>query len=131
GPIESALIRVIDLSASIRRDGLTNPITIADEDGQFIIETGERRWLAYHLLYWRLNTLNNDDQHDWSRIPAHVVDELSIWRQASENNARADLNAIGKARQLALLLMDIFVQEGVQFEHLDNYQNDQTFYAQV
>lgn len=131
GPIESSLTRVIDLAASIRRDGLTNAITIAAENGQFIIETGERRWLAYHLLYWRLNTLNNDDQHDWTRIPAHVVDELSIWRQASENNARADLNAIGKARQFALLLMDMFVQEGVKFRHLDNYQNDQAFYAQV
>jgi hypothetical protein len=128
GPKEAALMRVVDLAASIRRDGLTNPISIAQKGTLHEIETGERRWLAYHLLNWCFGAV----EEDWSRIPARVVEQISIWRQASENNARADLNAIGKARQFALLLMDLLVNEdGVRFQAFNEFDGERDYYAQV
>ena len=83
------LIELADLAISIRKTGLTNPITVR-QNGSCVSarKPGERRWLAYHLL----NLYFPDE--DWKRIPAHLVDEVSVWRQASENNARSDLNAI-------------------------------------
>lgn len=128
-PLEWSLLRIADLAASIYRDGLTNPITVAQAGTGYIIETGERRWMAYHLLHWRLGSLKVDGREDWSKIPARVVDQISIWRQASENNARADLNAIGKARQFALLLMDIYGNE--TFAPFEDFAEEQAFYAQV
>ncbi|MEO1166736.1 MAG: ParB N-terminal domain-containing protein, partial [Chloroflexota bacterium] len=123
--LESNFLRLVDLAASIKRDGLTNPITVvkASKD-QFIIETGERRWLAYHLLKMVYG------EKDWGDIPARHVDGLSVWRQASENNARSDLNAISKARQLALLLMALYAEEH-EFEPLEHFEHEQEFYAQV
>ena len=121
-PKEAAFLQIVDLAASIYRDGLTNPITVAKKQSHYAIETGERRWLAYHVLCWRFGD-------EWSQIPARLVDGVSIWRQASENNARDNLNAIGKARQFALLLMDRYGL--TNFDPLDSFHNEQDFYAQV
>jgi len=129
GPNQAAFMRIVELAASIRRDGLTNPISVAEKGRYYEIETGERRWLAYHLLNWRIGEFD-DEKYD--RIPCRVVDGVNIWRQASENNARADLNAIGKARQFALLLMDLLrTEKDVKFKAFDYFQHEQEFYAQV
>lgn len=129
GPLEASFLRLVDLAASIKRDQLTNPITIApiaNSKNQFEIETGERRWLAYHLL----SMVYGAD--DWGEIPARQVGEVSVWRQASENNARDDLNAISKARQLALLLMALHHElKDVNFEPPENFDHEREFYAQV
>lgn len=126
GAKEKALMQVIELAASIRRDGLINPISIAQKDLLWEIETGERRWLAYHLLNWRIAG------DEWEKIPARQVDGVSIWRQATENNARADLNAIGKARQFALLLMDVRAEKsGDSFADFNAFEHEQEYYAQV
>lgn len=126
GTNESALLTVIALATSIYRDGLTNPITLVKRDSNaYMIETGERRWLAYQLLFWHFRDEN------WLKIPARVMENLSIWRQATENNARADLNAIAKARQLSLILMDLYTQQGHQFRPFEIYKTEQAFYAQV
>ncbi|MCY4246332.1 MAG: ParB N-terminal domain-containing protein, partial [Chloroflexi bacterium] len=106
----AALMKLIDLAASIRRDGLSNPISLMHHGDRYEIETGERRWLAYHILYWKFG--DGDKRPDgsivnWSRIPARIVNRVDVWRQASENNARDNLNAISRARQLSLLLMDL------------------------
>lgn len=129
-PIESALLDIVELAVSIRRVGLTNPITVARDGSAYRLETGERRWLAFHLLHL------NFPGEDWSRIPARLVERVSVWRQASENNARADLNAIGKARQFAILLMDLIQeQRGAQFtpfhEMLRAGHTEREYYAQV
>ena len=128
-PLIKMLIDLSDLAISIRKTGLTNPITVVKMDRVFRLETGERRWLAYHLL----NHYFPDE--DWGRIPAHLVDEVSVWRQASENNARSDLNAIGRARQLAILLMDLLGERGYEFytfdEVLDAGGSERDYYAQV
>lgn len=124
GHLEASFIKVINLAASIHRDGLSNPITVAKLDqGHYIIETGERRWLAYHLLDMFF------EDHDYGKIPARLVEEVSIWRQAAENNSRDNLNAISRARQLAILLMDLYGQDN--FTPLENFEHEQGYYAQV
>lgn len=129
---EFALMKLIDLAASIRRDGLSNPISLVQHEDRYEIETGERRWLAYHVLYWKFG--DGDKRPDgsvvnWSRIPARIVNQVDVWRQASENNARDNLNAVSRARQLALLLMDLHGWQN--FSKLDACDNEQAFYAQV
>jgi len=128
-PTVSSLIRLLDLAVSIRRDGLTNPITVSGMKGKYMIETGERRWLAFHLLRYHL-----DDGSAFGSIPARLV-KRDVWRQASENTIREDLNAVGKARQFALLLMELYQERGTEFDSYDdimtNGGNDRDFYAQV
>lgn len=129
---ELALMKLIDLAASIRRDGLSNPISLVQHDGSYEIETGERRWLAYHILYWKFGDGDkrpNGSVVNWSRIPARIVTQVDVWRQASENNARDNLNAISRARQLALLLMDLHGWKN--FSKFAACDNEQAFYAQV
>lgn len=126
GAKESALMPVVDLASSIKRDGLINPISIAQNGRSWEIETGERRWLAYQLLNWRISG------NDWQKIPARQVDGISIWRQSTENNTRADLNAIAKARQFALLLMNVRTEkEGDEFQSFNIFDHEQDYYAQV
>lgn len=128
GPVESSLFRLVDLAASIRREGLINPITVEAMETlprSYRIETGERRWLAHHLLY----SLTRDEAY--RQIRAHVTEGVNVWKQAYENNARDNLNAIGKARQFATLLMDLHQRQGVGFRPFEDFGQEQDFYAQV
>lgn len=121
GLIEAALLRVASLAADIRARGkLIHPIHITPA-GRIV--TGERRWLAHHLL-----TLY--DYPGFDKIMA-VEGEYDVWVQASENNQRSDLNAIGRARQFAILLMDLLKREGVEFLPLRDFEDEQDYYAQV
>ena len=52
-----------------------------------------------------------------------------MWRQANENNARDDLNAIGRARQYALLMMDLHGHD--QFKSLAECKTERQYYAQA
>ena len=122
-PVEAGYLKIVEVAAGIYRDGLINPITVAQAGQQYRLETGERRWLAYHLLY----LLFEEDR--WARIPARLVERPNVWRQALENNARDNLNAIARARQLAILIMDLLGSE--QFEPLDAFENEREYYAQV
>ncbi len=122
-PEELSLLRLADLAASIRQDGLTNPITVVKSGDEFLIETGERRWVAYHLL----NGIVEGDAY--AAIPARRMAELNLWRQASENTARDALNAIARARQIALLLMDLLGWD--KFAPIESFRHEQDFYAQV
>jgi hypothetical protein len=124
--VQTSFIRLLELASSILREGLTNPITISRTQSGYMVETGERRWLAYHLL----NVYFEDaGEQDWSKIPARVIPERSVWRQATENNIRQNLNAVSRARQLAILLMDIHGWEN--FRPIEAFENEQDFYAQV
>ena len=129
GPIEASFLHLVELAASIRRDGLTNPITVVRKGPKYTIETGERRWLAYHLLNAYFESFGDSSEEDWSKIPARIMDEANVWRQASENNARDNLNAVSKTRQLALLLMDLLGRE--HFQPFEAFEVEQDFYAQV
>jgi hypothetical protein len=130
-PLEAPFLELVDLAASIRRDGLTNPITVARFGRFYRLETGERRWMAYHLLlnYFDGQEGRADESGRWARIPARVVDHVSVWRQATENTARANLNAIERARQFALLLMDLLGADN--FAPIEQFQHERDFYAQV
>lgn len=121
---EAALMHIIALAASIRQDGLTNPITLGKDGRRYIIETGERRWMSYHLLYHVYGDA-------WDKIPARIVDAPNVWRQASENNARKDLNAVSKARQLALLIMNLYRAKKFDFKPIEAFEHEQDYYAQV
>jgi hypothetical protein len=138
GPVERAFLAVTGLAVSIRRDGLANPVTIQRVGpNHYQLETGERRWLAYHILYGYFNGDGGKPQERdrWEGIPAIVVDDFNVWRQASENTARADLNAIGRARQFAILLMDLLSRQGKTFQPYETLvkpgQSDRAYYAQV
>lgn len=124
-PLEHSLLTLIELAASIREEGLANPITVAPQGLHYLLETGERRWLAYHLLY----LYTRDDK--FSKIAAREVEAVNIWRQAAENNARANLNAVSKARQFAILLMDLLAERGQDFQPMSAFENEQDYYAQV
>ena len=129
---ENALMKIVDLAASIRRDGLSNPVSLVHHGDRYEIETGERRWLAYHMLYWKFgdgDVRQDGSQVNWSRIPARLVNRVDVWRQASENNARDNLNAISRARQLAVLLMDLHGWQN--FSSYNECDSEQAFYAQV
>lgn len=126
-PIADEFIALVALAGSIYRDGLLNPITIIREKNGYVIEGGERRWWAYQLLYvWM-------DETKWKSIPAYVVDgKEAVWRQAAENGVRRPLNAISTARQLALLIMDMWQgRDSTQFNGYVYFDHDQEFYAQV
>jgi hypothetical protein len=129
GPLEASFLSLVDLAASIHRDGLTNPITVTRHGTQYLIETGERRWLAFHLLNLHFK------EGDYGRIPAREVDERSVWRQALENSARDDLNAISRARQYAILMMDLNEWRGIvpYDQCIQQYgeSGDQVYYAQA
>lgn len=126
GPLESSLLEIIELAVSIRDAGLTNPITVLPNGLKYALETGERRWLAYHLLY------AHTEDEQFGKIAARTVDSLNLWRQAAENNARANLNAISKARQLAVLLMDLLNEKsGRSFRPFTTFEDEQEYYAQV
>lgn len=121
------------LAQGIQRDGLINPITVIESDGKLLIESGERRWLAYHLLNMHLG-------ETWAKIPAAKGNTNdSVWRQATENTQRRALNAIGMARQIALLIMAARgtppMASGTQYldydEIVKNGASDRRFYAQV
>lgn len=122
-----AFIELLRLGASIFAEGLTNAITIAPRGERFLIETGERRWLAHHLL-------NEFVDGKFGKIPAREV-TFDRFRQASENNNRRKLSATEMARQLAILLMDMY--EGDKDVHFDAIEAltfngcDRRYYAQV
>ena len=122
--VEAGFLELVALARSIQREGLTNPISVVRVGDRYRIETGERRWLAYHLLY-------QVEGERWQKIPSRIMDDLDVWRQAAENNARANLNAIGKARQYAILVMDLYAQRGEQFGEPGRFPHERDFYAQA
>ena len=124
-PIAHGLFQVIALAGSIKRQGMVNAITIIERGRYHLIETGERRWLAHHLLRACFG-------NDFAKIKAKVVTG-DVWMQAAENGSRSPLNAISMARQLALLIMDMYPAEN--FDELHELvlpgECDRVFYAQA
>lgn len=121
-------VELCRLAASIRADGLLNPINVAQIGRRTVIIAGERRWLAYWLL------AGYTEDAGYLRIPAQTVSDVDhVWKQAAENTARRQLNAIGMARQLALLIMAARQDEGYQaFEEVVTPGVcDRRYYAQV
>lgn len=125
-PLVDGFMSLVALAASIHEKGLVNPITVSPRGmDHYMIETGERRYQAYLLLYGVLG------HKKYSKIVANKVPTVDVWRQASENGSRKPLNAIGMARQIALLIMAL--NEDKTYEPFEAYagQCDRLFYAQV
>lgn len=128
--VYAELVELIRLAASIHRDGLNSPITIARHGAdRYLVESGERRLLAHHLLRLYVDA-------KYERVPAIVKDRADVWKQAAENGARRPLNAIGMARQLAILIMDMYETDpDVAFDEYEDIvypgECDRRFYAQV
>jgi len=123
-PRTEAYISLLGLASSILKDGLLNPITANQTEDGYVIETGERRFLAYSIL-----SIYYDANGKWQQIPCQVVEKSTIRRMSAENTVRQDLNAIGKARQLFLLLMDCYPD--IEFAPYDAFPRDRHYYAQA
>lgn len=130
-PLAEAYISLLRLAQDIASVGLSNPINVVQQGTRRLIESGERRYLAYWILHM------HHGGTAYARIPAVISDGRDfVWRQASENTARRSLNAIGMARQLALLIMAS--RDGVDGIKYNTYEElvvqggcDRRFYAQV
>lgn len=118
-PSTRSWIALLRLAASIYQNGLEVPISVYPTGADsYRVLVGERRILAFHLLGKFF------EQQGYERIPALVRDRYDPVRQALENGARKNLNAIATARQLALLLM---VLNGI--DAAADVQPNRTFYA--
>lgn len=120
---------LISLANSIYKEGLTNPIaTVMISPESYLLVAGERRFLAFHLL--NMCQVPNAK----NKIPCRILPKKDVWAQASENGARKPLNAIGMARQLALLILDMYQgEDGLQGieEYIKHERPDREYYAQV
>ena len=116
GPEEALLRSIVATAATIRHGGQVSPITVVELDGgtTYRIETGERRYWAYHWL-----TTWVGDEFD--QIQSVVVEQASPWRQAAENTSREGLSAMAVARQLATLLLDLY---GIEPDYSRPISND-------
>lgn len=119
---------LVSLAADIYRSGLQNPITIYRWRDGYRVLTGERRLLAHHLLYHYV------DRERFEKIPAREV-AYDVRQQISENTQRRDLNAIGMARCYAMIVMQLYAEQGETFEEYESLvapgEVDRVFYAQV
>ena len=104
--IREQLAELDGLAQSISDDGLMNPIrVIAEGDGQYHIEEGERRWWAHHILVQQGNT-------QFQTIRAFVVDPSTVStgllrRRVAENVLRSDFTAMELARAMASRIQEI------------------------
>jgi hypothetical protein len=122
-PVAAHWLDLVRLAGSIHQVGLEQPITIyPDAGGGYRLIVGERRLLAFFLL-------DRQGLEGYTHIPAIKRQEGHVWRQAFENGARQDLNAIAKARQLALLLMSF--NEGEYKPFRGSGQPGRAWYAQA
>lgn len=113
-------IALLRLAASIYQNGLEVPVSVYPLNRQtYRLLVGERRLLAFNLLHVMF------ELPEYERIPALVREGYNPLRQAVENGARKNLNAISTARQLSLLLMAL----NNMMPQIDE-QPDQAFYAQ-
>lgn len=122
-PVAAHWLDLVRLAGSIHQVGLEQPVTVfPDETGGYRLIVGERRLLAFYLL-------DGQGLEGYTHIPTIKRPEAHVWRQAFENGARQDLNAIAKARQLALLLMAL--NDGAWKPFRGSGQPGRAWYAQA
>jgi hypothetical protein len=114
-------VDLIRLAGSIWRSGLQQPVIIYPEKRGHRLLIGERRLLAFHFL-------KGLGYEGFAEIPAISRAAYDPLAQAVENGARQNLNAIGIARQLAILLMAMHDLEIVPSQM---QQADQSWYARA
>ncbi len=105
---ERDLRDLTNLAVTLRSDGQVNPLTIVDRTQgampSYIIETGERRYWASYIDMEFIPSYDGD-----GTVPCIIIppERASVFRQAKENTSRSGLNAIGMARQAALLILAV------------------------
>ncbi len=85
------------LAASIRENGVIQPVIVTEEDGSFHLVAGERRWRAAQMA-------------GIPRIPAilrTVSDDRKLEMALVENIQRQELNPLEEAKAYELLLTDL------------------------
>lgn len=91
--------RVQELAASIKKDGLINPIMVSRENGGYILIAGERRMRAYQLLYMESTP---QEREKWMTIDVRIREELSPLQmkeiELNENICRSDLNELERCK---------------------------------
>ncbi len=108
--IREKLQKLDGLADSIAADGLYQPIrVIQEQENQYRIEQGERRWWAHHLLLAR-----GDER--FRHILAFVIssetsNSTKLRRQIGENIHRSDFTAIELARAIADRIGEIIAAE--------------------
>lgn len=127
-PVIALYWKAIKLAQQIHATGQLNAIAVWRATGRFVIQDGERRWVAHQLL-------NLHVSGDFSTILAKE-EARSVWSQAEQNGARESLNAISMARQIALLIIDMYEGDsGVRFDSFEQMvlpgECDRKYYAQV
>ena len=98
-----------ELAASIRENGLMQPITVTPKGDRYMIVAGERRWRAHCLL-------SDRDALPEGSILAHVrrmtAEEIAV-SAIIENLVRADISPLEEARAFQRML-----DHGLSFEDL-------------
>lgn len=120
---------IVGLAVTIVKSGQREAVEFAEG----VLIDGERRWWAMHMLNAWVGKWN---ERDFSKILAAEKSKPDVWAQATRNGARTALNAVGMARQLALLIMDMYEGDsGVKFDSFKTMvlpgEIDRKFYAQV
>lgn len=132
-PLVLDFAELLGFAANIRDIGLNHPIGVVKRGNYYRIVFGERRWTGFQILNHYLG-----ESEDWSNIPVKIA-TAGDWElakaQAAENNQSKRLNAIGRAREFAKLLMIARTDGG---EHYDSWDQlvvpggcDRAWYAQV
>lgn len=120
---------IVGLAVTIVKSGQREAVEFAEG----VLIDGERRWWAMHMLNAWVGKWN---ERDFSKILGAEKPKPDVWAQAARNGARTALNAVGMARQLALLIMDMYEGDsGVKFDSFKMMvlpgEIDRKFYAQV
>src|SRR5581483_1489069 len=102
-----------DLASSIKQVGQLAPIRVyPDEEKRYLIEMGERRWLAHLILHIERG------ETDFSQIDAIIgpkratplVERQTLQRRMAENVHRAEFSPIEMARGLASRVAEVLEQ---------------------
>ncbi|MCB0076731.1 MAG: ParB N-terminal domain-containing protein [Anaerolineales bacterium] len=117
--VQAAWQQSIDLANSILAEGQVAPITVAPQRGlpsgyRFVIETGEGRYWAYHLIHWLSEHAPTQlllPQAEWREDPQYIraiaITEPSRLRQVAENEQRQSYaSAIDRALAYASMLAE-------------------------
>ncbi len=102
-----------DLATSIHQVGQLAPIRVyADGNKRYVIEMGERRWLAHLILYFERgeSAFSHIDAIITPKRSAATIPEETLQRRMAENVHRAEFSPLEMARGLAERIVQVIEQ---------------------
>ncbi len=102
-----------DLATSIHQVGQLAPIRVyADGSKQYLIEMGERRWLAHLILHFERgeSAFSNIDSIIAPKRSAATTAQQTLQRRMAENVHRAEFSPLEMARGLAERIVQVIEQ---------------------